>query len=115
MTRPPPAGSTIASVKQAPPLPSTRTYLVECFGAGGLPKPTGPSERVDPGFLAILEITDDEQLLVLVRGGDEGAAVQQCVAAGLTVDRVVEVVLSPTWRWAGDRSEPRRRGRPSHR
>lgn len=86
-----------------------RTYLVECFGTAG-----GP-QVLDRGFLATLTIADDEQLLVLVRGADPAAAEQRCAAVGLTVDRVVEVTLSPAWRWSREAPGAGRRARASPR
>jgi hypothetical protein len=86
-----------------------RTFLVECFGTAGRPAPR------DHGFLATLAIAEDEQLLVLVRGGDEAVAARQCVAAGLTVDRVVEVTLSPRWRWRAAEEVARPRAPASRR
>lgn len=88
---------------------SERTYLVECFETAG-----GP-ESLDCGFLATVAIADDEQLLVLVWGADAAAAELRCVAAGLTVDRVVEVTLSPAWRWSRAGPGARRRARSSPR
>lgn len=91
-----------------------RTYLVECFGSaatlGAGRRPTG-----NGAFLATLAIADDQQLLVLLRGRDPAAVERRCLAAGLIVDRVVEVTLTPAWRW--DRPEPvaPRRGRASPR
>ena len=92
-----------------------RTYLVECFGMAGLPEPPSGGSGRTGAFLATLAIADDEQLLVLVRGRDAATAVRRCVAAGLTVDRVVEVTLSPAWRWSNAGSGPRPRARASPR
>ena len=86
-----------------------RTYLVECFGpAGSLEAARQPTDT-DQRFLATLAIADDEQLLVLLRASDAAAAARRCVTAGLTVDRVVEATLRPSWRWKG--AGPPRHGR----
>lgn len=95
--------------------PTNRTYLVECFGEAIVPDDAGRSDGGDGAVLATLAIADDEQLLVLVRGADEAAAEESCVAAGLTVDRVVEVTLSPAWRWGPADPGSRRRAPAPHR
>lgn len=87
------------------PVHRQRTYLVECFGS------VDPPNVARRGFLATLAIADDEQVLVLVRGTDEAAATHRCVAAGLTVDRVVEVALRPAWRWNAVPQAARHRAR----
>lgn len=103
------------------PALAPRTYLVECFGASGSQSEgdglAGGFDRlagIGHGLLATLAIADDEQLLVLVRGEDATAVARRCVAAGLTVDRIVEVALSPAWRWE-ERIARRRQARASPR
>ncbi len=90
------------------------TFLVECFGTADALEAARGSSSVDREFLATLAIADDEQLLVLVRDTDAASVERRCIAAGLTVDRVVEVALSPAWRW-NETAPARRRTRASPR
>jgi hypothetical protein len=100
-----------------------RTYLVECFASnrreveavarrarrlGQVLRGTGPATE----YLAGLVVRADEQVLLIVTGGEVAAVRAACLDVGLAVDRVSEVTLraalsgpaaSPPARRAGDR------------